>query len=95
MGIDRFVRTHRISSPDPSGRASGAPSACDLCHFDRIDALLASGKPAFQLIAAHAYAREKGVAALGKLAPLLVDRRAYVRAWTWFAVDEALRQVAQ
>jgi hypothetical protein len=96
MGIDRFVRTHRISSPnDPRVRASGAPSACDLCHFDRIDSLLGSGKPAFRLVAAHAYARAKGVAALGKLAPLLVDRRAYVRAWTWFAVDEALRQIPQ
>ena len=36
MGIDRYVRTHRISSPTDAGmlRAS-APNACNLCHLDR------------------------------------------------------------
>jgi len=35
MGIDRFVRTHRISSPDnPVLLAEGAPNACNLCHLD-------------------------------------------------------------
>src|SRR5439155_673042 len=34
MGIDRFVRTHRISSPsDPAQLA--ATNACNLCHLDR------------------------------------------------------------
>ena len=36
MGIDRFVRTHRISSPtDPRVLASAGPNACNLCHLDR------------------------------------------------------------
>jgi hypothetical protein len=36
MGIDRFVRTHRISSPtNPALLADGAPNACNLCHLDR------------------------------------------------------------
>lgn len=36
MGIDRYVRTHRISSPgDPQLLAEGAPNACNLCHLDR------------------------------------------------------------
>jgi hypothetical protein len=36
MGIDRYVRTHRISSPTHPGLlADGAPNACNLCHLDR------------------------------------------------------------
>jgi predicted CXXCH cytochrome family protein len=36
MGIDRFVRTHRISSPTNLALlAEGAPNACNLCHLDR------------------------------------------------------------
>jgi predicted CXXCH cytochrome family protein len=36
MGIDRFVRTHRISSPtDRRVLAIAAPNACNLCHLDR------------------------------------------------------------
>jgi predicted CXXCH cytochrome family protein len=36
MGIDRFVRTHRISSPsDARLIAEDAPNACNLCHLDR------------------------------------------------------------
>ncbi|HWU89376.1 MAG TPA: ammonia-forming cytochrome c nitrite reductase subunit c552, partial [Kofleriaceae bacterium] len=36
MGIDRFVRSHRISSPtDPVMLARAAPNACNLCHLDR------------------------------------------------------------
>lgn len=33
MGIDRYVRTHRISSPTTLSAA--APNACNLCHLDR------------------------------------------------------------
>ena len=33
MGIDRYVRTHRISSPTTLADAS--PNACNLCHLDR------------------------------------------------------------
>jgi hypothetical protein len=36
MGIDRYVRTHRISSPtNPALLADGSPNACNLCHLDR------------------------------------------------------------
>jgi Cytochrome c554 and c-prime len=36
MGIDRYVRTHRISSPtNPKLLAEAAPNACNLCHLDR------------------------------------------------------------
>ncbi|MGE3545704.1 MAG: ammonia-forming cytochrome c nitrite reductase subunit c552, partial [Kofleriaceae bacterium] len=36
MGIDRFVASHRISSPsNPEMLAAGAPNACNLCHLDR------------------------------------------------------------
>ncbi len=36
MGIDRYVRTHRISSPtNPTLLAEGAPNACNTCHLDR------------------------------------------------------------
>lgn len=36
MGIDRVVRTHRISSPaDPAMLAAAAPNACNLCHVDQ------------------------------------------------------------
>ena len=36
MGIDRYVRTHRISSPtNPQLLADGSPNACNLCHLDR------------------------------------------------------------
>jgi hypothetical protein len=36
MGIDRFVRTHRISSPtDRAVLADAGPNACNLCHLDR------------------------------------------------------------
>ena len=36
MGIDRYVRTHRISSPtNPALLAEAAPNACNLCHLDR------------------------------------------------------------
>ena len=36
MGIDRYVRTHRISSPtDRAMLAVAAPNACNLCHLDR------------------------------------------------------------
>lgn len=36
MGIDRYVRTHRISSPtNDKLLAEAAPNACNLCHLDR------------------------------------------------------------
>jgi hypothetical protein len=36
MGIDRYVRSHRISSPTaPAMLARAAPNACNLCHLDR------------------------------------------------------------
>jgi hypothetical protein len=36
MGIDRFVRTHRISAPtNPALLAEGAPNACNTCHLDQ------------------------------------------------------------
>jgi hypothetical protein len=36
MGIDRYVRTHRISSPTNARLyAEAAPNACNLCHLDR------------------------------------------------------------
>ena len=36
MGIDRVVRTHRISSPTNAKiLASAGPNACNLCHVDR------------------------------------------------------------
>jgi hypothetical protein len=36
MGIDRFVRTHRISSPTNAQLlAEAAPNACNVCHLDR------------------------------------------------------------
>jgi hypothetical protein len=36
MGIDRFVRTHRIAVPaDPRLLADAAPNACNACHLDR------------------------------------------------------------
>lgn len=36
MGIDRYVRTHRISSPTHARLfAEAAPNACNLCHLDR------------------------------------------------------------
>ncbi len=34
MGIDRFVRTHRISSPGEPAQLAGT-NACNLCHLDR------------------------------------------------------------
>lgn len=36
LGIDRFVRTHRISSPTSRALlAAAAPNACNACHLDR------------------------------------------------------------
>ncbi|HEY5920338.1 MAG TPA: hypothetical protein VIV11_01650 [Kofleriaceae bacterium] len=36
MGIDRYVRTHRIGSPtNPKLYAEAAPNACNVCHLDR------------------------------------------------------------
>ncbi|HSN25204.1 MAG TPA: ammonia-forming cytochrome c nitrite reductase subunit c552 [Kofleriaceae bacterium] len=36
LGIDRFVRTHRISAPTNLALyAEGAPNACNTCHLDR------------------------------------------------------------
>jgi hypothetical protein len=36
MGIDHYVRTHRISSPTNAKLlADGVPNACNLCHLDR------------------------------------------------------------
>jgi hypothetical protein len=36
MGIDRYVRSHRISSPTNALMlAAAAPNACNLCHLDR------------------------------------------------------------
>jgi hypothetical protein len=36
MGIDRYVRSHRISSPAaPAMLVASAPNACNLCHLDR------------------------------------------------------------
>ena len=36
LGIDRHVRTHRISAPtDARLFAAAAPNACNLCHLDR------------------------------------------------------------
>lgn len=50
-GLDRMVRTHRISSPtDPRMLGAHAPNACNLCHLDRplawtIAELRARGNP--------------------------------------------------
>jgi hypothetical protein len=36
QGVERVVRSHRISSPtDPAMLAAAAPNACNLCHLDR------------------------------------------------------------
>jgi hypothetical protein len=36
MGVDHYVRTHRISSPtNPKLLTAAAPNACNLCHLDR------------------------------------------------------------
>jgi hypothetical protein len=35
MGIDRHVRSHRISSPTDPAMLGTAPNACNLCHLDR------------------------------------------------------------
>jgi hypothetical protein len=35
MGIDRYVRSHRISSPTDPAMLGAAPNACNLCHLDR------------------------------------------------------------
>jgi hypothetical protein len=36
MGIDHYIRTHRISTPsDRAMLAAAAPNACNLCHLDR------------------------------------------------------------
>jgi hypothetical protein len=35
MGIDRYLRTHRISSPTDPAMLGTAPNACNLCHLDR------------------------------------------------------------
>ena len=35
QGIDRYVRSHRISSPSRDALAQAAPNACNLCHLDR------------------------------------------------------------
>ena len=36
MGIDHYIRSHRISAPsDRAMLAAGAPNACNLCHLDR------------------------------------------------------------
>jgi hypothetical protein len=35
MGIDRHVRSHRISSPTDPAMLGPAPNACNLCHLDR------------------------------------------------------------
>jgi hypothetical protein len=35
MGIDRHVRSHRISSPTDPAILGRAPNACNLCHLDR------------------------------------------------------------
>jgi hypothetical protein len=36
MGIDHYVRSHRISSPaNRMMLAAAAPNACNLCHLDR------------------------------------------------------------
>ena len=35
MGIDRYVRSHRISSPTDPAMLGPAPNACNLCHLDR------------------------------------------------------------
>jgi hypothetical protein len=118
MGIDRFVRTHRIAMPADRARlAEAAPNACNLCHLDRTlawtagalrdgwevpataggdmytagDLWLASARPAYRLIAAHAYARSPlGRGAVGRLARGLEDPLAYVRTWTQIAVEDAL-----
>jgi hypothetical protein len=43
MGIDRYVRTHRISSPtDAAILRDGGPNACNACHLDRSLAWTAS-----------------------------------------------------
>jgi len=46
MGIDRYVRSHRISSPTDPAMLGQVPNACNLCHLDRslgwtLDALAA------------------------------------------------------
>jgi hypothetical protein len=123
MGIDRYVRTHRISSPTNSELyARAAPNACNLCHLDRPiewtlaelragwdvavairttaygddnvgDVWLASKSPAIRLIAAHAYARSPlGRYARAQIEKGLTDPRAYVRAWTAFALDDIERR---
>jgi predicted CXXCH cytochrome family protein len=48
MGVDRHVRSHRISSPTDPAMLGPAPNACNLCHLDRslgwtLDALARRG----------------------------------------------------
>jgi predicted CXXCH cytochrome family protein len=125
MGLDRYVRTHRISSPtDPRILGDAGPNACNLCHLDRSigwtlaalaqghdvrialprtaarayhdldeavgEVWLADARPALRVLAAHAYARRPslGRAALPLIARGLVDRLAYVRAWTLTAIED-------
>jgi hypothetical protein len=51
---------------------------------------LASAQPAFRLLAAHSYARQKTKAMLPKLYDGLADPLAYMRVWTQFAVEDLL-----
>jgi len=127
MGIDRYVRTHRISSPtDRALVAAAAPNACNLCHLDRsiawtaheltawdvhlaptaawqraygdLDApvgerWLASPTPAIRLLAQAAYARSPlAKLALPAMFAALDDDRPNVRAWTAFALEDALHR---
>jgi predicted CXXCH cytochrome family protein len=126
MGLDHYVRSHRISSPtDPRILGDAGPNACNLCHLDRSirwtvaalardhdaavalprtaarsyggdldvavgEAWLADARPALRVLAAHAYARRPalGRAALPLIGRGLVDKLAYVRAWTLTAVED-------
>ena len=124
MGIDRVVRTHRISSPtNPALLSAAAPNACNLCHLDRsiawtVDELrrahdvaldprgwtaygeldrpvgevwLASPEPAIRLLATAAYARSPLARyALPQIAAGLADPLPHLRAWTLFALEDAL-----
>jgi hypothetical protein len=87
MGIDRFVRTHRISSPtNPQLLAEAAPNACNVCHLDRtIDWTLTElrgGWDVTQRVATAAYGDDNvGDAWLASTSPAirLIAMQAYAR----------------
>jgi predicted CXXCH cytochrome family protein len=95
MGIDRYVRTHRISSPTNVAILRDAqPNACNLCHLDRSLAWTADAlhldastwpnadEPAGDRWLASPQGALRVMAAMRMNKALPNDPLAYVRAWT-------------